>query len=100
MADQTFQNVVNGKLIDSESGETYDVLDPTTGEVYAQAPMSGAEDIDRGVRRRRHGLRGLGRHARPPSGRRRCCKIADALEERADEFVEGRVEGHRQAARA
>ena len=47
MADQRFQNVVNGELVDSASGETYDVVDPTTGEVYAAAPMSGQEDIDR-----------------------------------------------------
>ena len=47
MADQRFQNVINGELVDSASGETYDVIDPTTGEVYATAPMSGAEDVDR-----------------------------------------------------
>ena len=47
MADQTFRNVINGDLVDSASGETYDVIDPTTGEVYAQAPRSGDEDIDR-----------------------------------------------------
>ena len=47
MADQRFQNVINGELVDSVSGETYDVIDPTTGEVYAVAPMSGAEDVDR-----------------------------------------------------
>jgi betaine-aldehyde dehydrogenase len=47
MADQTFKNVINGELVDSASGETYDILDPTTGSVYAQAPKSGAEDVDR-----------------------------------------------------
>jgi betaine-aldehyde dehydrogenase len=47
MADQRFRNVINGELVDSASGETYDVVDPTTGEVYAAAPMSGAEDVDR-----------------------------------------------------
>jgi len=47
MADQRFKNVVNGELVDSASGETYDIVDPTSGEVYAQAPMSGAEDVDR-----------------------------------------------------
>ena len=67
MADHTFQNVINGELVDAASGETYDVIDPSTGEVYARAPMSGAEDVDRayaaadaafdgwGARRRRSG---------------------------------------------
>ena len=36
----TFQNVVNGEPSTAASGETYDVIDPTTGEVYATAPMS------------------------------------------------------------
>ncbi len=47
MADQTFRNVINGELVDSASGETYDIVDPTTGGVYAQAPLSRAEDVDR-----------------------------------------------------
>ena len=47
MADQTFKNVINGELVDSASRETYDIIDPTTGGVYARAPMSGGEDVDR-----------------------------------------------------
>ena len=50
MADKSFRNVINGELVDAASGETYDVIDPTTGEVYATAPMSGAEDVDRAYR--------------------------------------------------
>ncbi|WP_457207604.1 aldehyde dehydrogenase family protein, partial [Nocardioides sp. P5_C9_2] len=44
---QTFRNVIDGAPVDSASGETYEVVDPSTGEVYARAPLSGAEDIDR-----------------------------------------------------
>ena len=32
---------------DDDSLPPYDVLDPTTGEVYATAPRSGPEDVDR-----------------------------------------------------
>ena len=46
MADKTFKNVINGELVDAVAGETYDVIDPTTGEVYAQAAMSREEDVD------------------------------------------------------
>ena len=99
MADQTFQNVINGELVDAVSGETYDVIDPTTGEVYAQAPMSGAEDVDRAYRAAASAFEAWGEHH---SGRAAAAllKIADALEARADEFVRRRVQGHRQAARA
>ena len=47
MADTTFLNIVNGERVPAASGETYDVIDPSTGEVYASAPMSGREDVDR-----------------------------------------------------
>ena len=45
MADTSFRNVIGGELVGSASGETYDIIDPTTGEVYATAPMSSAPDI-------------------------------------------------------
>ena len=47
MADTTFRNVIDGELVPAASGETYDIVDPTTGEVYAEAPRSGQEDVDR-----------------------------------------------------
>ena len=33
-----FRNMINGESVDAASGETYDVVNPATGEVYAQAP--------------------------------------------------------------
>ena len=83
---QTFQNVINGKLVDAASGETYDVIDPTTGEVYGHAPDVRCRGRRPGVRRRRAGLRGVGRH-HPAERQLALLKIADALEKRADEFV-------------
>ena len=86
MADKTFQNVVDGKLTDSKSGETYDVLDPTTGEVYAQAQMSGAEDIDAAYGAAAKAFEAWG-DTTPAERQKALLKIADALEERAEEFV-------------
>ena len=86
MADKTFQNVVDGKLTDSKSGETYDVLDPTTGEVYAQAQMSGAEDIDAAYGAAAKAFEAWG-DTTPADRQKALLKIADALEERAEEFV-------------
>jgi len=39
MADRTLQNFVNGKYTDASEGRTSDVVDPSTGEVYAHAPI-------------------------------------------------------------
>ena len=87
MADTTFRNVINGKLVDSASGETYDVLDPTTGEVYAQAPMSGPEDVDRAYAAAAQAFETWG-DTTPSERQQALLKIADALEKRAEEFVD------------
>jgi betaine-aldehyde dehydrogenase len=86
MADQAFRNVINGELVESASGETYDVVDPTTGEVYAQAPMSGPEDIDRAYAAAAKAFEGWG-NSTPSERQQAMLKIADALEKRAEEFV-------------
>jgi betaine-aldehyde dehydrogenase len=83
---QTFQNVINGKLVDAASGETYDVLDPTTGEVYGRAPMSGAEDVDRAYAAAEQAFEEWG-DTTPSERQQALLKIADGLEKRADEFV-------------
>jgi betaine-aldehyde dehydrogenase len=85
MADQTFQNVINGKLVDSVSGETYDIVDPTTGEVYAQAPMSGAEDIDRAYAAADAAFESWGQST-PQDRSNALLKIAHAIEERIEEI--------------
>jgi len=87
MADTSFRNVINGQLVDAASGETYDVIDPTTGEVYATAPMSGAEDVDRAYRAAEAAFETWG-ETTPAERQLALLKIADALEARAKEFVE------------
>jgi betaine-aldehyde dehydrogenase len=85
MADTKFQNVVDGKLVDSASGETYDVIDPTTGEVYASAPMSGAEDLDRAYDAADRAFESWG-SSTPQDRASALLKLADAIEARADEI--------------
>jgi betaine-aldehyde dehydrogenase len=87
MADQRFRNVVNGELVDAVSGETYDVIDPTTGEVYAQAPMSREEDVDRAYAAADAAFEGWG-STTPKERSHALLKIADAIDARAKEIVE------------
>jgi betaine-aldehyde dehydrogenase len=42
----TVQNFIGGNLVDSVSGATMPLVDPTTGETYGTAPVSNAEDVD------------------------------------------------------
>ncbi|MEO5851643.1 MAG: gamma-aminobutyraldehyde dehydrogenase [Nocardioides sp.] len=85
MVDTTFRNVINGELVESASGEAYDVIDPTTGEVYAQAPMSGAEDVDRAYGAAAAAFEGWG-DATPQDRSLALLKIADAIEARVEEI--------------
>jgi betaine-aldehyde dehydrogenase len=85
MADQMFKNVINGELVDSASGETYDVVDPTTGGVYAQAPMSGAEDVDRAYAAAAAAFETWGQTT-PKDRGNAMLKIAQAIEDRIEEI--------------
>ena len=41
--------VIGGQSVDAAEGQTFDVLDPSTGRVMASAPLGGKEDVDRAV---------------------------------------------------
>ena len=90
MTDQTFRNFIDGESVPAASGETYDVLDPTTGEAYATAPLSGPEDVDRAYAAATRAFEGWGRTT-PAERQRALLRIADALEARADGFVAAEV---------
>ena len=43
------QNFINGKVVDSASGETTTLINPSTGQAFATAPNSNAADIARAM---------------------------------------------------
>ncbi len=43
----TIKNFINGESVDSASGETMAIIDPSTGEKYGTAPVSNEADIDK-----------------------------------------------------
>jgi betaine-aldehyde dehydrogenase len=83
---KVFQNVVDGRLVDAASGATYDVLDPTTGAVYATAPASAAEDVDRAYAAAAKAFETWGRTT-PKERSEALLKIADAIDARAEEIT-------------
>ena len=87
MTDRTLQNFVNGKFTDASDGRTSDVIDPSTGEVYAQAPVSGRQDVDAAMQAAANAFAGW-RDATPSERSLALIRIADAIEARADELVE------------
>ena len=87
MTDRTLRNFVNGKLTDASDGRTSDVIDPSTGEVYAHAPVSGRQDVDAAMQAAANAFEGW-RDATPSERSLAMIRIADAIEARADELVE------------
>ncbi len=85
MADKVFRNLINGEVVDAASGETYDVIDPVTGEVYAQAAMSGAEDVDRAYQAADAAFESWADLV-PRDRQRALLKIAEAIEARIEEI--------------
>jgi betaine-aldehyde dehydrogenase len=87
MADTSFQNIVNGESVPSASGETYDVVDPTTGETYATAPLSGREDLDRAYGAAERAFESWG-ESTPQDRSNALLKLAEAIDARIDEINE------------
>src|ERR1700742_4326899 len=86
MADRALQNFVNGKYVDASDGRTSDLIDPSTGEVYAQAPVSGRQDVDAAMQAAANAFAGW-RDTTPSERSLAMFRIADAMEKRADDIV-------------
>ena len=87
MADRTLQNFVNGAYTDASDGRTSDVIDPSTGEVYAQAPISSATDVDAAMQAAADAFDGW-RDSTPSERSLALLRFADAMEQRAGEIIE------------
>src|SRR5665213_246706 len=83
---QALRNFVDGGYVDTEAGVSSGIVDPSTGEVYATAPVSEAADVDLAMRAAERGFE-VWRDATPSARQRALLRIADAIEARADEIV-------------
>jgi betaine-aldehyde dehydrogenase len=83
---RTVQNFVDGKLVDAADGRTSELVDPSTGEVFATAPVSGADDVDAAYRAASAAFE-TWRDATPSERQRALLRFADAIEDRAEELI-------------
>ena len=79
-------NFINGKTVESTSGETTTLINPATAQPFATAPKSNAADVDLAMKSAAAAFEGW-RDSTPSERQRALLKIADAIEARADEFV-------------
>ncbi|HEX3814807.1 MAG TPA: gamma-aminobutyraldehyde dehydrogenase [Mycobacteriales bacterium] len=86
MTDLTLTNIIGGRAVAAVSGETTDIVDPSTGQPFGTAPRSSVADVDRAMRAATTAFEGWG--GTTPSERSRALlRIADAIEEHGEEFV-------------
>jgi len=80
-------NFINGEFVEARSGETSDVINPATGQVYAQAAVSNAQDVADAYTAAEKAFEDWG-NATPGERQLALFRIADAMEARAEEFAD------------
>ena len=83
----TLQNFIDSEPSDPAEGQTEPILNPATGEVIANAPLSTEEDVNRAVKSARAAFAGWSTTT-PGERALALLKLADAIEEHADELSE------------
>jgi betaine-aldehyde dehydrogenase len=80
------RNFVGGEHTDTAEGRRMDLVDPSTGEVFGSAPVSGPEDVDRAYAAASSAFE-TWRDVTPAERQRALLRFADAVEEHAEELV-------------
>ncbi len=80
-------NFINGKSVDSASGETTSIINPSTGQAYATAPKSNNADIDSAFKAASDAFPGW-RDSTPSQRQLALIRIADAIESKQGELIE------------
>ncbi len=80
------KNFIGGELADTADGRRADLVDPSTGEVFGSAPVSSAEDVDRAYAAAASAFE-TWRDVTPAERQRALLRLADAVEEHAEELV-------------
>ncbi|MGH3449850.1 MAG: aldehyde dehydrogenase family protein, partial [Haloechinothrix sp.] len=80
------RNFVAGGHVDAASGQTAELVNPATGEVYATAPISGQEDVEGALTVARRAFESW-RETTPGERQLALFRFADSIEARADELL-------------
>jgi betaine-aldehyde dehydrogenase len=81
------QNFIDGKSVDAMDGRRSDLIDPSTGEMFGSAPISGAADVDAAYRAAERAFE-TWRDTTPSERQRALLRFADAVEARAEEIIQ------------
>ncbi len=84
---RTLKNYIGGEFVDARTDATSDLVNPSTGQVVAHAPVSSAEDVDAAYAAAATAFEEWGQST-PSERQQALLKIADDIEARASEFIE------------
>ncbi|ATL66104.1 gamma-aminobutyraldehyde dehydrogenase [Nocardia terpenica] len=87
MPSPVLQNYIDGEFVASSATSTIDLVNPVDESVVAQAPVSGAADVDAAMAAAERAFRTWGRTT-PSQRQAALLKLADAIEAHSDELVE------------
>jgi betaine-aldehyde dehydrogenase len=83
------KNFIGGKAVDPADGGSEEVVNPATGEVIAEAPLSTKADVDAAVAAAKQAFEGGSWATIPPNERARALlRMADLIEEKGDEIAD------------
>jgi betaine-aldehyde dehydrogenase len=85
------QNFIGGHFRDAEDGHMATLVDPSTGEAFAEAPVSGRADVNRALLTAADAFSSW-RRTTPSERSLALIRIADALEARAEDLVRAESE--------
>ena len=79
-------NIIDGEIQAASDGQMMDIVNPSTGEVYASAPNSSAVDVDQACNAAGKAFEKW-RWSTPSERQRALLKLADVIEQNAEELV-------------
>jgi phenylacetaldehyde dehydrogenase len=82
------QLLIDGRMVESDSGRRTDILDPATGEVIATAAEASPTDVDRAVEAARRAFEGPWSKTTPAERTRMMLRFATLIESNADELAD------------
>jgi len=85
-ATRELRNFIHGEQVTSEGAKTAPLVDPSTGEVFAEAPVSSPEDVQRALLSAKDAF-GKWKRSTPSERSLALFRVADAIEARAEELV-------------
>ncbi|EWT06517.1 phenylacetaldehyde dehydrogenase [Intrasporangium chromatireducens Q5-1] len=81
----TLSNFIDGRFVES-TGPTAELVDPSTGQVFAEAPVSGTREVDAAYAAASRAFESW-RETTPAQRQRALLAFADGLEARAEELI-------------